>query len=183
MSEDQVTHTPTPWDLRRREDTEVLGLSKNEEGRNFYILHVAGNSHAPRAIADAEFAHTAINSHDALTARVAELESANAALMAERISYIETHRGHEETLAKDLRECRHTLGRVRADLVSSKSSVAELEAENERLRSQNAKMRGALEAQEDQHQRGLFNMTSEEIEHVHKLRRAILNRNDSEGEK
>jgi len=82
-----------------------------------------------------------------------------------------------------LRECRHTLGRVRADLVSSKSSVAELEAENERLRSQNAKMRGALEAQEDQHQRGLFNMTSEEIEHVHKLRRAILNRNASEGEK
>lgn len=74
---DQVTHTPTPWDLRRREDTEVLGLSKNEDGRNFYILHVAGNSHAPRAIADAEFAHTAINSHDALTARVAELEAEN----------------------------------------------------------------------------------------------------------
>lgn len=74
MSEDQVTHTPTPWNLRRREDTEVLGLSKSEDGRNFYILHVAGNSHAPRAIADAEFAHTAINSYYALTARVAELD-------------------------------------------------------------------------------------------------------------
>ena len=56
-------------------------------------------------------------------------------------------------------------------------------AEIVRLRAENAKMWGALEAQEKQSQRGLFNMTSEEIEHVHKLRRAILNRNASEGEK
>lgn len=47
-------------------------------------------------------------------------------------------------------------------------------AEIVRLREENAKMWGALEAQEQQSHRGLFNMTSDEIEHVHKLRAAVL---------
>lgn len=39
-----------------------------------------------------------------LTSRIAKLESANAALMAERASYIETHRGHEARLLTHVRK-------------------------------------------------------------------------------
>ena len=73
---DQVTHTPTPWVMGAGFDG-LLTINAKVSGRNLRVLELCGNLKNPEVVADAEFTLLAVNSHDALTARVAELEAEN----------------------------------------------------------------------------------------------------------
>lgn len=66
-------HTPTPWRVHNR--TAIIG-----GGRHGFIGDLQRSTNS--AVADADAAHIVrcVNAHDALTARVAELEAQNAVL-------------------------------------------------------------------------------------------------------
>ena len=155
---DQVTHTPTPWTVSYGSSDWGMGCVHSivpAVDRDTIIAEVQsvtpyciGASAADKNLAstqraNAKFIVLAVNSHDALTARVAELESANAmwqqnsrdaasAMLAMRnaineyvpIQSIEgdLHRGPETSVFCE----------IVATAVTGR--VAELEAENERLR-------------------------------------------------
>lgn len=77
---DQVTHTPTPWVMGAGFDG-LLTINAKVSGRNLRVLELCGNLKNPEVVANAEFIILAVNAHDALTARVAELEAENERLM------------------------------------------------------------------------------------------------------
>ena len=135
---DQVMHTPTPWEVSYGFSDWGMGCVHSivpAGDRDAIIAEVQsvtpyciGASAADKNLAstqraNAEFIVLAVNSHDALTARVAELESANAALMAERTSYIKTHREHEDRLRASIAERDVEVAKLRTALIVVRAAI------------------------------------------------------------
>lgn len=130
MSEDQVTHTPTPWAVSYGSSDWGMGCVHSivpAGDRDAIIAEVQsvtpyciGASAADKNLAstqraNAEFIVLAVNSHDALAARVAELEAEN-----ERLRAIIT-----EAAANDLRD---RLQRHRSALFQHRRTLTKPEA-------------------------------------------------------
>jgi len=84
---DHVKHTPTPWVVMHSVFTdEVIHIGAPSANKVVTITSFGaiskGDNDLPTVAANAEFIVLAVNSHDALTARVAELEAENAMLQA-----------------------------------------------------------------------------------------------------